>query len=84
MRPMSGGASLGLLSDILNTYGPDNFIGNIASTIMGATETTFYVLAVYTASVGIKDSKYTLYIALFCDFIALYATAWIWRFMPMQ
>lgn len=79
MRPISGGASLGLLSDIFKTYGPDSMIGNIASTIMGATETTFYVIAIYTASVGIKNSKNTLYIALICDLVSICAAVWIWN-----
>ncbi len=54
LRPISGSASLALLSDILKNYGPDSFIGKLASTLTGTTETIFYTLAVYFGSVGIK------------------------------
>lgn len=81
MRSVSGGASLGLLTDTLKTYGADSMVGLIASTIMGASETTLYVLAVYTGAVGIKKTKNLIYIALFCDFIALVVSVAIWRIM---
>jgi len=55
MRPLSGGGSFGLLSDLLETYGPDSLISKIAATMYGSTETTFYILAVYFGSVGIRE-----------------------------
>lgn len=81
MRSISGGASMGLLSDILNTYGPDSLIGKIASTIMGSSETTLYVFALYTSTVGIKDTKYGIYVALFLDLIAVSSAIIIWNVM---
>ena len=71
MRSISGGASVGLLADTLNTYGADSLIGRIASTIMGSSETTLYVLAVYLAATSVKDTRNVLYISLISDFVAV-------------
>ena len=71
MRSISGGASIGILTDILNTYGADSMIGKIASTIMGSSETTLYVLAVYLASTSVKETRNILYISLLADFVAV-------------
>jgi len=71
MRSVSGGASVGLLADTLNTYGADSFIGKVAATVMGSSETTLYVLAVYIAATSVKDTRNILYISLFSDFIAI-------------
>lgn len=54
IRPISGTAALGMTSDIMATHGPDSFIGRLAATIQGSTDTTFYVLTVYFGAVGIK------------------------------
>lgn len=67
LRPVSGGASLAVLNDILNTYGPDSFAGRVASVISGSTETTFYTLTVYFAAARAKNSRYTLKSALLAD-----------------
>lgn len=80
MSSVSGGASLGLLSDVLEHYGPDSLIGRIASTIMGSSETTLYVLAVYVGCVGIKHTRQALYIGLICDFVAMFSAVWLCRF----
>jgi spore maturation protein B len=79
MRSFSGGASLGLLTDILATYGPDSLIGNISSTIMSASETTIYVFAIYTSTVGIKDTKYGIYLALLLDVISVIMAILLWN-----
>jgi len=71
MRSVSGGASVGLLADTLNTYGADSVIGRIAATVMGSSETTLYVLAVYLAATSVKDTRNVLYISLFSDFVAV-------------
>lgn len=76
MRPVSGSASLALVAEIIQTYGPDSFIGRAASTMMGSTETIFYTLAVYFGSVGIKNIKYTLVAALLADIVSITASAW--------
>ncbi len=64
MRPISGSGTLAVLSDILNTYGPDSFIGRLASTMMGSAETIFYTMAVYFGAVGIRKSRHTVVAAL--------------------
>lgn len=71
MRSVSGGASVGLLADTLNTYGADSIVGRIAATVMGSSETTLYVLAVYLAATSVKDTRNVLYISLFSDFVAV-------------
>lgn len=75
LRPVSGSASLALVSDIMKTYGPDSLIGRVASTMMGSTETIFYTLAVYYGSVGIKNIRYTLGAALLADAVSVLASA---------
>jgi spore maturation protein B len=77
LRPISGSASLALVSDILKTYGADSFIGRLASTLMGSTETIFYTLAVYFGSVGIKNIRFTLVAALVADLVSVIAAVWI-------
>jgi spore maturation protein B len=77
LRPVSGSASLALVSDIIKTYGPDSFIGRLVSTMMGSTETIFYTLAVYFGSVGIKNIRYTLIAALIADVTSIVASVWI-------
>ncbi|TYQ16822.1 UNVERIFIED_CONTAM: spore maturation protein B [Acetivibrio alkalicellulosi] len=79
MRPISGSASLALVSDILKEHGPDSFIGRVTSTLMGSTETIFYTLAVYFGAVGIKKVRYTLAAALIADFISVIVSVWICR-----
>jgi spore maturation protein B len=77
LRPVSGSASLALVSDIIKNNGPDSFIGRLVSTMMGSTETIFYTLAVYFGSVGIKNIRYTLVAALIADFISVIASVFI-------
>jgi spore maturation protein SpmB len=54
MRPLSGSGSLGIVTELFKVYGADSFIGRLAASAYGSTETTFYVLAVYFGAVGIK------------------------------
>lgn len=81
MRSVSGGGALAILSDILSTHGPDSLIGKIASTIMGSSDTTLYVVAMYTATIGISKTKGALVIGLICDFIAVAVACWIFNFL---
>ena len=62
MRPLSGSGSLGLLTDLIDQHGQDSLISKIGATMYGSTETTFYVLAVYFGSVGIKNQGMLLYL----------------------
>ncbi|MBR1377431.1 MAG: spore maturation protein [Bacilli bacterium] len=67
LRPISGSSSLALLSNILSIVGPDSFTGVLASTMMGSTDTTIYILTVYFGSVGIKKTRYALFNGLLAD-----------------
>lgn len=67
IRPISGNAALGMMSDIIATHGPDSFIGRLASTLQGSTDTTFYVLTVYFGAVGIKKMGDALKVGLLAD-----------------
>lgn len=70
LRPVSGGGSTALLTNIYKEYGPDSFAGKVASVLAGSTETTFYAVAVYFGSVNIKKVRHTLVAALAADFTA--------------
>lgn len=74
MRPISGSGSLAILTDILVNNHPDSFIGKIASTMMGSTETTFYVIALYFGSIGIKKYRYAVKSALLADVSGIVAS----------
>ncbi len=67
MRPLSGSGAFGLMSEILTVYGPDSFIGLLTSTLMGSTETTFYVLAIYLGAAGVVDGRHALFACLAGD-----------------
>lgn len=67
MRPLSGSGSLGIMAEIIKVHGPDSFIGILVSTIMGSTETTFYVIALYFGSVSIRKTRHALAAGLIAD-----------------
>lgn len=73
LRPLTGSGSLAITSDILRTHGPDSFIGLLASTVQGSTDTTFYVLTVYFAAVGIKRIRHSLVTGLLADLAGVMA-----------
>jgi spore maturation protein B len=77
MRPVSGSASLAVVSDIISKYGPDSYVGRVVCTMLGSTETIFYTLAVYYGSVGIRNIRYTLAAALIADSVSAMASAFI-------
>ncbi|OIJ15908.1 spore maturation protein [Anaerobacillus arseniciselenatis] len=71
IRPISGTGALGMTSDLIATYGPDSFIGRLASTMQGSTDTTFYVLTVYFGAVGIKKMGDALKVGLLADVVGI-------------
>jgi len=77
IRPISGTAALGLTSDLIATYGPDSFIGRLASVMQGSTDTTLYILTVYFGAVGIKKMGDALKVGLLADFIGILASIFI-------
>ena len=70
LRPISGGGSTALLTNIYRDCGPDSFAGKVASVLAGSTETTFYAIAVYFGSVKVTKTRHTLIAALAADFTA--------------
>jgi spore maturation protein B len=71
IRPISGTAALGMTSDLIATYGPDSFIGRLASVLQGSTDTTFYVLTVYFGAVGIRKMGDALKVGLWADLVGI-------------
>lgn len=71
LRPISGNASLALMIDIFSKYGVDSFLGFLASTLQGSTDTTLYVISLYFGTIGIKRIKHTLFAALLVDLIGI-------------
>jgi spore maturation protein SpmA/spore maturation protein SpmB len=81
VRPLSGSASLAMFSELVQTTGPDSLVSRIAGTIYGSTETTFYVIAVYFGSVGIRRTRHAVAAGLFADFVGIVASVIICRLM---
>lgn len=77
MRPLSGGAALGIASDIIKTHGPDSYLGRLVSTMQGSCDTTFYVLTLYFGSVGVKKYRYSIISGLVADLTTLAASVFI-------
>ncbi|GAB6100765.1 spore maturation protein [Halanaerocella petrolearia] len=77
LRPLSGTGALALVSDLINQYGPDSFIGRLASTLQGSTETTFYVATVYFGAVGIRNQRHAIVVGLIADLAGFVAAIFI-------
>ncbi|NIM48058.1 MAG: hypothetical protein GTN78_00645 [Gemmatimonadales bacterium] len=73
MKPLSGSGSRGMMVDAMQTYGADSFVGRLASTFQGATDTTFYIIALYFGSVGVKRTRYAVTCGLVADLAAVIA-----------
>ena len=73
MKPLSGSGARGMMVDAMSTYGADSFVGRLACIFQGSTDTTFYVLAVYFGSVGIKDTRYAAVCGLLADLAGIIA-----------
>ena len=74
MRPLSGSGTLGLFAELVKQFGPDSLISRTGGTIFGSTETTFYVLAVYFGSVGVKRTRYALPAGIVADTVGVIAS----------
>jgi spore maturation protein B len=81
MRPLSGSGSLGIFSELAATHGPDSLIARMAGTIMGSTETTFYVLAVYFGSVAIRRTRHAVPAGLLADLAGVVAAVAVCNFV---
>ena len=78
-RPMSGAASLGILGEIVSTHGADSFQAKLGSVILGSTETTLYVVAVYFGAIGITKTKYAIHAGLVADTVGVIASMVVCR-----
>ncbi len=74
MKPLSGSAARGMMLDTFNAYGVDSFASKIASTVQGATDTTFYIVAIYFGSVGIKNTRHAIGCGLLADVAGIIAS----------
>lgn len=79
LRPVSGSGALGVGSEIIQTYGPDTAIGRTAAVMLGSTETTFYIIAVYFGAVGVRKTRYAIPAALCADLAGFVAASWAVR-----
>ncbi len=77
MKPLSGGGARGVMIETMTNYGVDSFAGRLAATFQGATDTTFYILAVYFGSVSIKNTRYAVTAGLIADFAGIVAAIFI-------
>ncbi|MDF2504590.1 spore maturation protein [Clostridium sp.] len=71
VKPLSGSGAMGIFAETLKKYGPDSYIGLVASIMMGSTETIFYTITVYYGSIGIKKIRHTLWAAVLADITAI-------------
>lgn len=81
MRPLSGGGANGVMNELFNVHGPDSLIGRMASIMSGATDTTFYVIAVYFGAVSIRKTRHALPCGLLADFAGMLAAVFITNLM---
>jgi len=79
LRPLSGSGSLGIVTELVKTHGPDSFIARLAASAYASTETTFYVLAVYFGAVGVKKARHAVAAGIFADIVSLLAAVYICR-----
>lgn len=74
LRPISGAGSTAVMTNIFTQYGPDSFLGKLASVMQGSTDTTLYILTVYFGSVGIRKYRYALTVGLLADLAGIIAS----------
>jgi spore maturation protein SpmB len=73
MKPLSGSGARGMMLDTMKLNGPDSFVSRLSCIIQGSTDTTFYILAVYFGSVGIKNTRYAVVCGLLADIVGITA-----------
>ncbi len=77
MKPLSGSGSKAMMIDTMKTYGVDSFVGRLASIMQGAADTTFYIIALYFGSVGIKKTRYAVSYGLLADVAGMIAAVFV-------
>ena len=81
LRPFSGSAALEAAAELIGRCGPDSLTGRTAAVMLGSSETTFYVAAVYLGATGVKDSRWAIPAALCADLACFLSAAWICRIL---
>ena len=81
LRPLSGSAALAAAAELMQIHGPDSLIGRTAAVMLGSSETSFYVVAVYFAAAKVRNSRRVLPAALFADLVCFLSSAWICRLL---
>ena len=81
IRPFSGSASNGLMAELMHQHGGNSMIAKMAGTMMGSTETTFYVIAIYFGSVNIRRTRHAIPAGLLADLTGVIASVWICRLL---
>lgn len=76
MRPLSGSGSLGMVAEVVHAD-PDSFNAKVASTMFGSTDTTFYIIALYFGSVGIKKIRHAMVAGLIADLVGILTAVWV-------
>ena len=77
MKPLSGSGSVAMMINVMKTFKPDSFAGRLACVFNGSADTTFYIVALYFGSVGIKRARYAIPAGLFADFAGIIAAIFI-------
>ena len=77
MKPLSGSGARGMMVDAMKTYGADSFVGRLACTFQGATDTTFYIIALYFGSVGVRKTRYAVPAGLIADLAGVVAAVFV-------
>ncbi|AHE67977.1 spore maturation protein [Legionella oakridgensis] len=81
IRPFSGSAATGVMAELIHEHGGNSFIAKAAATMMGSTETTFYVIAVYFGAVGIRRTRHAIPAGLLADLAGIIATVIVCRYL---
>lgn len=81
IRPFSGSAANGIMAELIHVHGGDSFIAKLSATMMGSTETTFYVVAVYFGAVGIRKTRYAIQAGLISDLTGVIAAVVVCRWL---
>ena len=81
IRPFSGSASIGIMTELIHNYGGNSYIAKVAATMLGSTETTFYVIAVYFGAVGIRRTRYAIHAGLIADITGMIAAIIVCKIM---
>jgi spore maturation protein SpmB len=77
MKPLSGSGARGMMVDAMKTYGADSFVGRLACAFQGATDTTFYVIALYFGSVGVRKTRHAIACGMLADLAGVLAAIFV-------